>query len=106
INLSVSPFKIGTLLLAPPSPAANAGYGIEFNPRYALASNPPALAAFDQIRVSGATLSQPDNLGGAKVPALALLFLRKQAVKDEQSKQVELQCAADNTCFDLRGPND
>src|SRR5262249_49587382 len=33
-SLSLSPFNIGTLLLAPPSPAANAGYGIEFDPRY------------------------------------------------------------------------
>ena len=105
-TLSLAPFNIGTLLLAPPAPAANAGYGIEFDPRDALPSNPAALPRFQQIRISGATLAQPPNLGGARVLAQALLLLRGQSVLDEQGKQVELQCASDNTCFDLRGPND
>ncbi len=91
---------VGTLLLTPPG----SGYDIEYDPRHVSAGNPAALPLFLQVRMTGATVAQPDNLGGAKLPVQGVLLPPGQSVKDEEGINVFLECGAH--CLDLRGDPD
>ncbi|MCA9972776.1 MAG: fibronectin type III domain-containing protein, partial [Anaerolineales bacterium] len=99
-SVSNSTINVGTLLLTPP----NAGYGIEYNPQHASAINPAALPLFLQLRMAGATIAQPANLGGARLPVQGLLLPPGQSVKDANGNNVALECG--NHCLDLRGDPD
>ncbi len=99
-SVSSSIINVGTLLLTPP----NAGYGIEYNPQHASANNPAALPKFLQLRMTGATIAQPANLGGAKLPVQGVLLPPGQSVKDPNGNNVALECG--NHCLDLRGEPD
>lgn len=99
-TVSSSSINVGTLLLTPP----NSGYSIEYNPQHASPLNPAALPLFLQLRMTGATIAQPDNLGGAKLPVQGVLLPPGQSVKDANGNNVALECG--NHCLDLRGDPD
>jgi hypothetical protein len=101
-SVSDGTFSVGTLLVSPP----DSGYGIEHNPLDASATSPAAIPPFMQVRMTGATIAQPENLGGAELAVQALLFPPGQKFdhEGEPGDQVELKCGT--SCFDLRGPDD
>ncbi|NJL33209.1 MAG: hypothetical protein HC893_04320 [Chloroflexaceae bacterium] len=111
--VSASVFNVGSLLVSPPT----SGYGIEHNPAEANALNPAAVPKFKQIRMTGATLAQPDTTGAAELPVQAVLLMAPgTAVKDYEVeagngtktlKTIALECGTGNqVCFDLRGDED
>jgi hypothetical protein len=93
-------FNVGTLLVSPP----DSGYDIEHNPQHASPINPASIPPFLQLRMTGATIAQPDNMGGAQLVVQGLMFPPGQSVEDEDQIQLVLQCGTH--CFDLRGPDD
>jgi hypothetical protein len=102
VNVSApnATFNVGTLLVTAP----NAGYSLEHRLLDAIPGVPAIIPAFAHIRMAGATLLQPLNLGGAKLPVQALLLPPGKPVKDEQGTNPSVFCGT--SCFDLRGPAD
>jgi len=103
-TISQGQFRVGTLWLKPPS---GADYSMEHNPLNANASLPAVIPLFEHIRMAGATLFQPDSLGGAQVPGQGVILPPKQSVyepADGGPEQVDLHCG--DSCFDLRGEAD
>jgi hypothetical protein len=104
-NLSSSPgdFNVGTLIVEPPPADA---YSLEHNPADVLPGIPQAIPEFEHIRLTGATLKQPPDLGGAQVPVQAIILPPGKSVVDPQDPGLMLYCGTAKTCFDLRGEAD
>jgi hypothetical protein len=104
-SLSNSPgsFNVGTLIVDPP---LGSNYSLEHNPAHVLPGIPQAIPDFQHIRMTGATLRQPADLGGAQVPIQAVILPPGKSVDDPQEPGLMLYCGAELTCFDLRGEAD
>jgi hypothetical protein len=103
--LSNSPgsFNVGTLIVEPP---LGSDYTLEHNPTDALPGIPQAIPEFKHIRLTGATLKQPTDLGGAQVPVQAVILPPGTSVVDPEDPGLILYCGTAKTCFDLRGETD
>ncbi|MFN2241317.1 MAG: hypothetical protein ACK2U2_03450, partial [Anaerolineae bacterium] len=104
-SLSNSPgsFNVGTLIVEPPPADA---YSLEHNPADVLPGIPQAIPEFEHIRLTGAALKQPTDLGGAQVPVQAIILPPGKSVVDPQDPGLILYCGTAKTCFDLRGEAD
>ncbi len=96
-------FNVGTLIVDPTSIDA---YSLEYNPADIYPGFPQAIPEFLHIRLTDATLKQPDNTGGTQVPVQALILNPGKSVMDEEDSSVPLYCGTASTCFDLRGEAD
>jgi len=95
-------FNVGTLIV---DPATVDAYSLEYDPAH-ISSIPQAIPEFLHIRLTGAALKQPVNLGGTQVPVQGVILNPGKSVFDEEEKSVTLYCGSSKTCFDLRGEGD
>ncbi|MFQ5613849.1 MAG: hypothetical protein ACE5H9_17145, partial [Anaerolineae bacterium] len=104
-NVTHSPFNVGTLLFTPPA----GGYELEYNPKH-IGSMSLSLPKFLHVRVQGATIAQPAELGGATLPVQAILPPPDIMLEEHDGEEAKIYCGdsshKDISCFDLRGPDD
>jgi hypothetical protein len=93
-------FEVGSLFVTAPG---DGNYGFERGPSVNGAL-PSAMPPFRHVRMTGATLSQGDAVGGAKLPVQAVILQPGVQVVDDEGLNRPVQCGA--ACFDLRGPTD